>query len=111
MTNKTSPDPPEGAADMARFLQDWAALWGEELHAQVGDPQGMAAAMEAWRAAMALWAGTMRAPPRDSAAPPRAQAVAAASDARDAEVQRLARRVDERQPRLAKLETPRRRKG
>lgn len=48
---------------------------------------------------------------RDPTAPPRSKAGAAAPDARDAEIERLARRVDELQARLAKLEASRRRPG
>jgi hypothetical protein len=98
----------------------------------------MSAAMETWRAAIAAWTNTTGgpwastlggpladilggpladilggrasagAPSVDRTAAPRAQAAAAASDARDAEIERLARRVDELEARLAKLETPRR---
>lgn len=97
----------------------------------------IAAATETWRAAMVAWATTMGvttmgantvgasslgadslgAPPssvaasREPAATPRTQAVAAASDAGDAEIERLARRVDELEARLAELEKPRRRRG
>jgi hypothetical protein len=77
----------------------------------------MSAAIELWRAAMTTWAETVGASPssmvrpRDRSAPPRTEAAAAAPDARDGEVERLARRVDELEARLAKLETPRRRRG
>jgi hypothetical protein len=148
---------------LARFLQDWTALWREELQAQASDPEGMSAAMpagmlpgmpdgaaasgamsgdmtaamETWRAAMVAWAeamgaeamgaeamgadtvaaGTMGVPPATMAAsrePPvtsGASAAAAASDPRDAEIDRLARRVDALEARLAKLEPTRRRRG
>jgi hypothetical protein len=125
---------PKGAEFLARFLQDWTALWRDELQAQARDPEGvppgmfpgmqrggvspdMSAAVELARAAMTVWAETLGASPssmvrsRDRSAPPRTEAAAAASDARDAEVERLARRVDELEARLAKLETPRRRRG
>ena len=140
MTDKASPDDPQGGPkgrpDLARFLQDWTALWGEELRAQAGDPEGMrlamlagmtkgtlspdmSAAMDTWRSAMTAWADTLVSPlagtppsamvrAGDRAATPRSSAVAVASDARDAEIERLARRVDELEARLAKLETPRR---
>jgi hypothetical protein len=130
MTDKASPEPPKEEPDLARFLQDWMALWREELRAQSDDPEGMAATMELWRAAMATWMGasTMGMPPVASRDPfggtSRAQAAATASDAGDAAVERdarggidgdrgiverLTRRVDELEARLAKLETPRRR--
>jgi hypothetical protein len=128
MTKKTSPDEPGSKRDLARFLQDWTALWREEVHAQTKEPgplaglaggitPEMAAAMEMWRVAMAASAEAFGVPPsmsgraRERTSAPRPQAVAAASDARDAEVERLARRVDELEARLAKLETPRRGRG
>src|SRR5580698_1357601 len=102
MTGKATPDPPKEEPELARFLQDWTALWREELQAQAGDPEGMAGAMELWRSAMSVWTDTLRGSPlaaaaaRDRTRPsPRAEAAAAAPDARDDEVQRLARRVDE----------------
>jgi hypothetical protein len=122
--------------DLARFFQDWAELWREESQAQAKDPEAaplgmlagmikggmtseIAAAMEMWRAAMVGWADTMgagvRPPPpaasREPSASSRAPAAAAAPDARDAEIGRLARRVDELEARLAELEKPRRRRG
>jgi hypothetical protein len=112
-----------GEPDMTRFLQDWTALWREEMRAQATDPDalphGMQTGMEAWRAAMVLWANAMSpltsAGPRDGSgtpgAPKGAEAAAAASDARDDEIRGLARRVDELEARIAKLETPRRRRG
>jgi hypothetical protein len=116
MTDKASPDQPQ--AELARFLQDWTALWREELRAQANDPDSVAGTMELWRSAISAWTGAMGLPPmpgdhpRDRpAGTPGAEAAAAASDARDAEVQRLTRRVDELEARLGKLETPRRRRG
>jgi len=101
---------------LTRFLKDWTAMWRGELQDQATDPEAIAAAAEMWRAAMAAWTDTLGVPPvrtaasRDRNAPSRAQAAAAASDARDAEIERLARRVDELEARIAKLEpTPRRR--
>jgi hypothetical protein len=108
MTNKAREEP-----DLARFLQDWTELWRDELNARANDPAGMADAMELWRSAMTAWTGALGMPPmaaaRDHAGPPGAEAAAAASDARDDEVRRLTRRVDELEARLAKLEPPRRR--
>jgi hypothetical protein len=124
MTDKASPD--QSQPELARFLEDWTALWREELQAQANDPEGMAGTMELWRAAMSAWTGAMGLPPmpaarsRDhSAGTPRAQAAAAAPNARDAEVERdargeierLTRRVDELEARLGKLEATRRRRG
>jgi hypothetical protein len=121
MTNKASPD--QSQPELARFLEDWTALWREELRAQANDKEGMAGTMELWRAAMAAWTGAMGlppVPPRDnSSGTPRAAAAAAAPDARDAEVERdargeverLTRRVDELEARLGKLESSRRRRN
>ncbi len=130
MTRDANPDEPNGPQVLAQFLQDWTRLWREELHAQtsnadasplaqipgVGSPPELAAAMDLWRKAMGTWAETMgvsapSAGSRDRSAPSRSAAAAAASDPRDAEIERLARRVDELEARLAKLETPRRRRG
>ncbi len=157
MTDKTSPDPPktrpeegmDGTSGLTRFLQDWTALWREELRAQArahetmplgGPPGGMlgglpntgipgggmpgggmsgavATAIEQWRAAMMQWPTTAPGQPlaaaasRDIAGTPGAAPAAAAPDARDAAVERLARRVDELEARLAKLESTRRRRG
>lgn len=130
MTRDANPDEPNGPQVLARFLQDWTKLWGEELHAQAGDadalppatsarrpgggsPPDLAAAMDLWRKAMGIWAETSASSvgSRDRSAPPRTAAAAAASDPRDAEIERLARRVDELEARLTKLETPRRRRG
>jgi len=109
--------------DLQALARDWITLWQSELTAAVADRE----VQESWQTLAALWAGVAGAMlhglPRGLAdgaagpfgagafAPPRAASPAAASDARDAEVQRLARRVDELEARLAKLETPRRRKG
>ncbi|MGA3000100.1 MAG: hypothetical protein ABSE20_00100 [Acetobacteraceae bacterium] len=132
MTNDANPDEPKRPQVLAQFLQDWTDLWREELQAQGGDPQALgpfagkigsgsspdlAAAMELWRTATRVWADTMGALPassvrsRDRSNPPRTTAAVAASDPRDAEIERLARRVDELEARLAKLETPRRRRS
>jgi hypothetical protein len=127
MTRDANPDAPQV---LEQFLQDWTRLWREELHAQpsdagalplaqipgVGSPPDLAAAMDLWRKAMGTWADTLGSSassvgPHDRSAPSRAPAAAAASDPRDAEIERLARRIDELETRLAKLETPRRRRG
>jgi hypothetical protein len=129
MTRDANPDEPAGSQVLARFLQDWTNLWRQELQAQGRDGEtGMGvggagfspdipAVMELWRTTMGVWAETLGAPPavsarsRDRSTAPRPKAAAAAPDARDAEIERLARRVDELEARLAKLETPRRRRG
>ena len=100
---------------------------GLPLGAPPGLQDRMGPAMEAWRAAVTLWADAMLvAPsslvaPRDSVRTARpgpegtrvagtreagTAAAAAASDAVDDAVQRLARRVDELEARLARLESP-----
>ena len=118
MTNKARPGRPTGEPDLARFLQDWTAMWRGEMQAQSNDPEAIAGAMEMWRAAISAWTDGPGMPPmrgtaasHDRAGAPRAKAAAAASDARDAEVQRLARRVDELEARIAKLEATRRRRS
>jgi hypothetical protein len=123
---------PGAGAGLARFLQDWSALWREELRAQAEDPDprlagltggvpgaDLAAAMEAWRSAMVVWAQASGVSPSLVAAPleaalanrvhpSRAETAAAAPDPRDVEIERLTRRVDELEARLAWLEAPRR---
>jgi ubiquinone biosynthesis protein UbiJ len=134
MTDDADPDELNGPQVLAQFLQDWTKLWREELEAQAGDPEAMAsgelarkpgigsppdlaAAQELWRTAMSVWAETLGASPastvrsRDRSIPPRSAAAAIASDPRDAEIERLVRRIDELEARLAKLEAPRRRRG
>lgn len=118
MTDTASPPP----SDLARFLQDWNALWWEEMRVQAGDPAGM----EMGRAMMAFWTQPPWTQPpwtrglvpsaHDPRAAPGAQTVAAASDARDGAserdtIERLTRRVDALEARLAILETRRRRAG
>ena len=87
----------------------------------------MAAVIDTWRAAVVVWAQatgaqatgaqavgvppTAMAAPREPPATPRSPAAAAAPDPRDAEIERLARRVDALEARLAKLEPARRRRG
>jgi hypothetical protein len=124
MTGKTgdaepNPAPPGGAADLARFLDDWTALWRRETRAQANDPRANdsgglnagdpMATMELWRVAMTAWTDAFATHAfaggtRDRDGAPRTEAVDAASDARDAEIERLARRVDELEARLARLE-------
>jgi hypothetical protein len=134
MTDDATRNDPTGPQVLAQFLQDWTNLWQQEVQAQGRDPEGMppgtltgvlgsglspdmTAAMDLWRTAMGVWAETLGASPassarsRDRSTPPRSSAAAAASDPRDAEIERLVRRVDELEARLAKLETPRRRRS
>jgi hypothetical protein len=114
--------PRAGAAqdlpDPRKLAQDWITLWQSELTAMAADPE----MREAWQTVMALWAGTMstmlRAMPRTPAADrhdgtggkartadaPRTAPAAAAPDARDAEIDRLARHVATLERRLADLE-------
>ena len=132
MTDDATRDGPKGPLVLAQFLQDWTSLWREELQAQARDPEaagtfpGVAgggsspdpsAAMDLWRTAISVWAETLGMPPassvrsRERATPSRSTAAAAAPDPRDAEIERLARRVDELEARLAKLEAARRARG
>jgi hypothetical protein len=115
-------DPNDGATkglpDPRKLAQDWITLWQSELSAMAADPE----LRESWQTVMALWAGTMaavmRAQPREKAAgrhdrtggqagaadAPRSAPAPAASDARDAEIERLARNVAVLERRLAELE-------
>jgi hypothetical protein len=112
MTGKTSDPEPNAApptADLAQFLDDWAALWRGEMRARAGDPSDpLSEAGEMWRAAMTTWTGSFAGAARDRSATPRTEAAVAASDTRDAEIECLTRRVDELEARLARLETARR---
>jgi hypothetical protein len=109
--------------DPRKLAEDWITLWQSELTAMAADPE----MRESWQTIMTLWAGTMsamlrgplghtapRAPhaerhdrtgrqtgPHDA---PRAAPAVAASDARDAEIERLARHVATLERRLADLE-------
>jgi hypothetical protein len=102
--------------DPRKLAQDWITLWQSELSAMAADPE----LRESWQTIMALWAGTMaavvrglpRAPgahdhagrPAGTADAARTTAAAAASDARDAEIERLARHVATLERRLADIE-------
>jgi hypothetical protein len=104
--------------DLGKLAQDWVTLWQSELSAMAADPE----IRESWQTVMALWAGTMstmlRALPRDpnasrhdgargrtgAADASRPPPAAAAPDARDAEIGRLARHVAALERRLAELE-------
>ena len=114
MTDTASPDKPDAALDLARFFQDWTALWMEELQAQAREttptPLAGPAPAEVWRAVMAQWTKGLGGD-RPSNNPARPSSAAAAFDPRDAEIERLARRVDELEARIARLEAPRRRRS
>jgi hypothetical protein len=101
--------------DPRKLAQDWITLWQSELSAMMADPE----MRESWQTIMALWAGTMssllRGLPRDQghdasggrpgpADASRAAAAATAPDARDAEIDRLARQVAALEQRLAELD-------
>jgi hypothetical protein len=101
--------------DPVRLAQDWITLWQSELSAMAADPE----IRESWQTVTALWAGTisamLRGIPRDqrhdaprgrsgTADATRAAPAAAASDARDAEIDRLARHVAALERRLSELE-------
>jgi uncharacterized protein YceH (UPF0502 family) len=101
----------DGPPDLAQLVRDWITLYQSELAALASDRE----TQELWQAALALWAGTaaaMLAPQRHERTRRRAGAAeaagpapaAAASDTRDAEVERLTRRVAELEQRLAELE-------
>ncbi len=101
--------------DLAKLAQDWITLWQSELAALAADRE----AQEMWRTWLAVWAGVaanaMKALPRNdgvhaggggAADAPRAAPAAAASDPRDAEIDRLAKRLAELERRLAAVEQP-----
>ena len=82
MTDKASPNETPEGADLTRFLQDWSALWREELSAQARDPDRMpagltgglpgldvAAGMAAWRSMMVVWAEALGVPASSMAVP------------------------------------------
>jgi len=123
--------------EMRALLEDPDGMSAAMLGAMAkgGLTPDLAASMEAGRAAMVFWADVMEpakggtngvsgadvagSPPgppagaavhsRDPAATPGAAAAVAAFDPRDAEIERLVRRVDELEARLSHLERPRRR--
>lgn len=115
MNDATGPGRKDGAGlDLAQLARDWITICRSELAALAADQE----AQETWRTLLALWAGAtesvLAAMPhatRDRAdgragpaAAPRPAAVAAAPDARDAEIGRLATRLAELEQRLDELE-------
>jgi hypothetical protein len=118
---RAAPDltmPKPGTPDLSGLAQDWITLWQSELSAMAADPE----IRESWQTMMSLWAGAMafvlRTLPRDPNASrhdgarrrsgpadaPRTTPAPAAPDARDAEIERLARHVTALECRLAELE-------
>lgn len=106
-----SPDMP----DARKLAQDWITLWQSELSAMATDPE----IHESLQAIVAFWAGTLPTallglfrnqrhdgPPRrpQTADAPRPAPASAAPDARDAEIERLARHVAALERRLFELE-------
>jgi hypothetical protein len=94
--------------------RDWATIWESELAAAAVDRE----AQETWRGLLPLLIGPLGARLADAAAGrpgpgPTAGAspAAAAPDARDAAIERLAGRVAELERRMAALERPRRRRA
>ncbi len=132
MTDPDRPDESNTGPDLARFLQDWTALWQREIIAQANDPAGIPLSMlagmakgvmpaemtpgvEMWRAALVAWANAVAGdtseamqatwtPTRDGTSAPRATAFDVAFDPRDAEIRNLARKIDELERRLTGLE-------
>jgi hypothetical protein len=98
------------------LANDLVAMWQSELAAMAADRE----LRETWTALLALWASTASAawpalarPPHDrppgsaaTAQPPRPAPPAPASDARLDEIDRLNRRIDELERRLAKSLPP-----
>lgn len=103
--------------DLPRFLQDWTALWTEELQAQAGDPAMLMGAMEMLRGMATLWtsgllqSGVASGLENASAqfpTPPWPASAAVPPDTRDAEIERLNRRIDVLEARINELTTPKR---
>jgi hypothetical protein len=116
------PDDPADAADLKALARDWITIWHSEMAASAQDRE----AQELWQAMATGWADAwaaaattmvdalpdVRPTPRASPAPhepggarpvatPRPPPADAAFDPRDAEVERLARRVADLERRLA----------
>lgn len=108
------PRPGETAADLGALARDWITIWQSELAAAAADRE----LQEGWQTLAALWAAAATAVVQSwpqsggddrggwpgAAAPPRAAPAAAAPDPRDAEIERLRRRIDALEQRLAALD-------
>jgi hypothetical protein len=102
--------PAAAMPDQQQVARDWITLWQTELSAIAADAE----MHEFWRTMMALWSGSFATILRDAVRPPaygkheradgrswqagasRAAPAAAAPDARDAEITRLAQHVGDR---------------
>jgi hypothetical protein len=118
MNEGDGPAAPPDERDPLALARDWITLWQSELAALATDRE----AQEAWQTLLSLWAGAagtmLAAAPRGfpngrgertdgsarSAAPPRPAPAAAAPDPRDAEIERLHRRIGALEQRLADME-------
>jgi hypothetical protein len=116
----SDPSHPAGAPDLQQVARDWITLWQSELTAAATDRE----VQETWQTLAGMWAGIAAAmvqamprggrdgsghdgggpPTAGAAAPARAAPAAAAPDARDAEIDRLARRIADLERRLADVE-------
>jgi len=118
MTGRPGPDRAQSALrpDMQGMTRDWITIWQSEMNAASHDTE----AQEAFTRLVAIWAGMAhmatsfipQAPVYErpdatragAPEPPRPAPVIAAPDARDAALERLARRVEELERRLAQYE-------
>ena len=115
MNDATGAGRQDGAElDLAQLARDWITICRSELAALAADQE----MQETWRTLLALWAGAaesllaaMSQAARDRAGglagaadAPRPATAAAAPDARDAEIGRLAARLAELERRLDELE-------
>jgi hypothetical protein len=124
-TSRSDESPAHEGPDLQKLAQDWITLWQSELSAMAADRE----IQETWQATLALWAGIASAmmttvagtvrtatSQRDERRTRRARTEyaagapppAAAPDARDAEIERLARHIATLEVRLGELERRRR---